>query len=58
MGRVEHVSNLYVTSLINKTISCQESQYQVSFRGKRIYKPIYFHDSKIKIADFREAFFT
>ena len=30
----------------------------VSFRGKKIYKPIYFHDAKIKIADFREAIFT
>lgn len=30
----------------------------VSLRGKKIYKQIYFHDSKIKIADFRGTFFT
>lgn len=30
----------------------------VSFRGKKIWKPIYFHDSVITIADFSDAFFT
>ncbi|HYO06535.1 MAG TPA: pentapeptide repeat-containing protein, partial [Phototrophicaceae bacterium] len=30
----------------------------VSLRGKKIFKPIYFHDAKIKIADFRKAIFT
>lgn len=30
----------------------------VSIRGKRVYKPLHFHGATIRIADFREAYFT
>jgi uncharacterized protein YjbI with pentapeptide repeats len=30
----------------------------ISLSGKKIYKPLYFHDTKIKIADFRDVNFV
>ena len=58
---LDNTANEKINRLIEDRLEVFCMGYYIGFlsiRGKRVYKPIHFHGTTIKVADFRETYFT